>query len=306
MKRIWLADGALLFVAFIWGATFVIVQQAIQYLPPLSFNGIRFFLATLFLAGWLLLFQRQQFKELTKNTWLHGAAMGTCLFAGYAFQTVGLMYTTSSKAGFITGLSVVLVPLFSFLLLKQRLKANGIVGVAIATVGLYFLTLGDKLTIDKGDFLILLCAISFALHILVTGLFSQHHPTLLLTIVQLLTVTVLCSVFSFFMEDWRLVLQPSLLFKQEILVALLITSLLATALAFLLQTSVQQYTTATRVALIFAMEPVFAALAGFFWADERLTGLAVTGCLCIFIGMIIAELPPLKRKTSIEKGAGVS
>ncbi len=306
MKRIWLADGALLFVAFIWGATFVIVQQAIQYLPPLSFNGIRFFLATLFLAAWLLLFQRHQLKELKKNTWVHGAAMGTCLFAGYAFQTVGLMYTTSSKAGFITGLSVVLVPLFSFLLLKQKLKVNGIVGVAIATVGLYFLTLGDKLTIDKGDFLILLCAISFALHILVTGLFSQHHPTLLLTIIQLLTVTVLCSIFSFFMEDWRLALQPSLLFKQEILVALLITSLLATALAFLLQTSVQQYTTATRVALIFAMEPVFAAIAGFFWADERLTGLAVIGCLGIFIGMIISELPPLKRKTSIEKEAGVS
>lgn len=306
MKKVWLADGALLFVAFIWGATFVIVQQAIQYLPPLTFNGIRFLLATFFLAAWLLLFQRQQLKKLTKKTWLHGAAMGICLFAGYAFQTVGLMYTTSSKAGFITGLNVVLVPLLSFLLLKQKLKVNGIMGVAIATIGLYFLTLGDKLSIDKGDFLILLCAISFALHILVTGLCSQHHPTLLLTIIQLLTVTVLCSAFSFFMENWQLALQPSLLFKQEILIALLITSLLATALAFLLQTSVQQYTTAARVALIFAMEPVFAALAAFFWVDERLTGLAVTGCLCIFIGMIIAELPPLKKKTPVEKGAGLS
>ncbi|MFC3884095.1 DMT family transporter [Bacillus songklensis] len=306
MKKVWLAEGALLCVAFIWGATFVIVQQAIQYLPPISFNGIRFLIATLFLFSWLLLFQRQQLKQLTKKTWLHGAVMGTCLFAGYAFQTVGLMYTTSSKAGFITGLSVVLVPLFAFLLLKQKLKANGIAGVVIATVGLYFLTLGDKWSIDKGDFLVFLCAISFALHILVTGLFSQRHPTLLLTIIQLGTVTILCVMFAFFMEDWQTVLQTSLLLKQEVTVALVITSLLATALAFLLQTSVQQYTTAARVALIFAMEPVFAAIAAFFWAGERLTGLAVTGCLCIFIGMIIAELPSLKKKTAIEKGAGLS
>jgi drug/metabolite transporter (DMT)-like permease len=306
MKKIWLADGALLFVAFIWGVTFVIVQQAIQYLPPISFNGIRFLIATLFLFAWLLLFQRQQLKQLTKKTWLHGAVMGTCLFAGYAFQTAGLMYTTSSKAGFITGLSVVLVPLFAFLLLKQKLKVNGMVGVIIATVGLYFLTLGDKWSIDKGDFLVFLCAISFALHILATGLFSQKHPTLLLTIIQLGTVTVLCASFAFFMEDWQLALQTSLLLKQEVTLALSVTSLLATALAFLVQTSVQQYTTAARVALIFAMEPVFAAITAFFWAGERLTGLAVTGCLCIFIGMIIAELPPLKKKTAIEKGAGIS
>jgi drug/metabolite transporter (DMT)-like permease len=306
MKRIWLADGSLLFVAFIWGATFVIVQQAIAYLPPLSFNGIRFLLATLALTGWLLVFNRRQLHMLTKKTWLHGALMGLCLFGGYAFQTVGLLYITSSKAGFITGLSVVLVPLFSFLLFKQKLKVNGMTGIAIATAGLYLLTLGDKLTIGKGDFLILLCAVSFALHILVTGLYSQHHPTLLLTIVQLFTVTILCTIFSFFLEDWHSALQPAMLFKQHIIIALLITSLLATALAFLVQTSVQQYTTATRVALIFAMEPVFAALAGFFWANERLTALGMIGCLCIFAGMIITELPPLKKKAAVEKEAGWS
>jgi len=154
MKKQWVADMSLLFVTFIWGATFVLVQNAISFLEPLSFNGVRFLLAGLFLLIWLFLFHRPQLKMWNGSLLLSGAFMGFWLFSGYAFQTMGLLYTTSAKAGFITGLSVVLVPLFAFFLLKQKPKANAILGVLIAAIGLYLLTMNGELSVNKGDVLV--------------------------------------------------------------------------------------------------------------------------------------------------------
>jgi drug/metabolite transporter (DMT)-like permease len=305
MKKQWVADGSLLLVAFIWGATFVLVQNAISFLEPLSFNGVRFSLAGLFLFGWLYLFHRSQLKMVNGKLLISGIFMGFWLFSGYAFQTIGLLYTTSSKAGFITGLSVVLVPLFAFFLLKQKPKANGIIGVLIAAIGLYFLTINGEVSINKGDLLVLLCAVSFGMHIVITGKYSSQFPALLLTITQIFTVSILCIISAFFYEDWTQMFNAAVLQKAEVWSALLITSLLATAFAFLLQTNFQRYTTATRVALIFAMEPVFAALTAYIWANERLTISALFGSLLILLGMILAELPmaiPVRKKPSSNRG----
>jgi drug/metabolite transporter (DMT)-like permease len=304
MKKQWVADGSLLFVAFIWGATFVLVQNAISFLKPLSFNGVRFLLAGLFLLIWLFIFHRPQLKLWSVRLLFSGACMGFWLFSGYALQTIGLLYTTSSKAGFITGLSVVLVPLFAFFLLKQKPKANAILGVLIAAIGLYLLTMNGKLSVNKGDVLVFLCAVSFGMHIVITGKYSSQFPTLLLTITQIFTVAILCVISAFFFEDWTQMLNGAVLQKVEVWSALLITSLLATALAFLVQTNFQKYTTATRVALIFAMEPVFAALTAYVWANERLTVSALIGCLFILLGMILAELPmsfSLRKKFSASR-----
>ncbi|RAK23507.1 EamA-like transporter family protein [Anoxybacillus vitaminiphilus] len=291
MKKQWAADMCLLFVTFIWGATFVLVQNAISFLEPLSFNGVRFLLAGLFLLIWLFIFHRPQLKMWNGSLLLSGAFMGFWLFSGYAFQTIGLLYTTSAKAGFITGLSVVLVPLFAFFLLKQKPKANAILGVLIAATGLYLLTMNGELSVNKGDVLVFLCAVSFGMHIVITGKYSSQFPTLLLTITQIFTVAILCVTSAFFFEDWTQMLNGAVLQKTEVWSALLITSLLATAFAFLVQTNFQKYTTATRVALIFAMEPVFAAFTAYIWAGERLTISAFAGCLLILLGMILAELP---------------
>ncbi|QOR65182.1 DMT family transporter [Cytobacillus suaedae] len=297
MKKTLLADSSLLFVAFIWGTTFVLVQNAIRVLEPMSFNATRFFLAGMILLLWLLLFYRPQLKQINKKMLAAGFLMGLWLFSGYALQTFGLLYTTSSKAGFITGLSVVLVPLFAFFLLKQRPKPNSILGVLVATAGLYMLTLGDSVSVNKGDILVFFCAIAFALHIIFTGKYTTLFPTLLLTVTQILTVAILCSIFAFIFEDWNAVFSKDVLLSNEVIIALLITSIFATALAFLLQTNFQKYTTPTRVALIFAMEPVFAALGGYYLADERLTVIAISGCLFIFVGMVFAELPGRKKKS---------
>jgi drug/metabolite transporter (DMT)-like permease len=285
------ADLSLLFVALIWGATFVLVQNAISFLEPFSFNAVRFTAAAVLLGLWLTVFEKEQLKKLDKKLMISGMMLGFLLFIGYAFQTLGLLYTTSSKAGFITGLSVVLVPLLMIGILKLRPGMNSITGVAAATLGLYLLTMSDVSSLNIGDGFVLICAAGFALHIVFTGKFSSSYPTLLLTTVQISTVAVLSAISSVIFEDWKRAFNPEVIYSANVLVALLITSVLATALAFFIQTNFQKHTTATRVALIFAMEPVFAAITAYFWAGERLTYIALVGCALIFAGMVFAELP---------------
>lgn len=291
MKKSTFADLSLLFVAFIWGTTFVLVQNAISTMEPFAFNGFRFFIAFVILFLSLLLFQRKQLQFLSKKIVISGFLLGFWLFLGYATQTLGLLYTTSSKAGFITGLSVVLVPFFSFLLLKQKPSFPAIIGVSIATIGLFLLTMTDIAALNIGDFFVLICAFGFAMHIIFTGKFSEQFPTLLLTTIQILTVSILSMISSFIFEDFNEMMKLSVFSSQSVIIALIVTSVFATALAFFAQTSFQKYTTPTRVALIFAMEPVFAAIAGYYWASERLSISAIMGCLFIFLGMIFAELP---------------
>ncbi|OCA90863.1 hypothetical protein A8F94_03040 [Bacillus sp. FJAT-27225] len=291
MNKQLLADGVLMLVAFIWGTTFVLVQNAISFLEPFSFNGIRFLAAAFVLGVWLILFERHQLKQLNKTILAAGFLLGIFLFIGYAAQTAGLLYTTSSKAGFITGLSVVLVPLFSFLLMKQKPSRNAVLGVIIATIGLFMLTMGGVSGLNKGDALVFICAIGFALQIILTGKYSKSFPSLLLTVIQIATVGILSSLAAFLFEDWGNAFNPDILLSTEVMLALVICALFATAFAFLVQTAFQKHTSPTRVALIFAMEPVFAAGAGYFWANETLTVSAFIGCALIFAGMICSELP---------------
>ncbi|HEY2420704.1 MAG TPA: DMT family transporter [Neobacillus sp.] len=306
MKKPIFADLSLLFVTIVWGTTFVLVQNAIDFLEPFSFNGIRFLIAAILLITILLMFERKQLKQINKKLIFSGILIGFWLYLGYATQTIGLLYTTSSKAGFLTGLSVVFVPLFSLFLLKQSPSRNAVFGVLIATFGLFLMTMTDVTGLNIGDGLVFICAISFALQIIYTGKFSSKYPTLLLTVIQITTVAVLSIISSFIFEDWWRSFNVEILLSKDVLIAIIITSVFATAMAFFIQTNFQKYTTATRVALIFAMEPVFAAITGYFWANERLSFSALVGCVLILAGMIFAELPtnkiPLLRKNKSLEG----
>ncbi|MBM7663255.1 drug/metabolite transporter (DMT)-like permease [Bacillus mesophilus] len=295
MKTRLLADGILLFVAFIWGATFVLVQQAISFLEPFTFNAIRFSIAAIILMIGFFIYKRDQLQAINLKFLLAGLFIGMSLFLGYALQTMGLLYTTSSKAGFITGLSVVLVPLLSLLILKQRPRSIAIIGSIVAAFGLFMLTVGDTFSLNIGDLLVLGCAFAFAMHIILTGKYTNEFPTLLLTIGQILGVAVFSGICALLFEDWQRAFHVGTLVQREVLIALLVTSILATAFAFFAQTKLQQYTTPTRVALIFATEPVFAAITAYFWANERLGWIAVYGCVFIFIGMILSEWPTKKK-----------
>lgn len=292
MKKQWMADITLLFVAFVWGSTFLVVQQAIVSLPPNAFNAVRFTIASLFLFVFQLVFRPQQIRKWNRKLLLAGAVLGFWLCLGYSLQTVGLLYTTSSKAGFITGLSVVLVPLLAFLLLRDKIKPAAVAGVILAAIGLFLLTqTQDSIVLNPGDALVFGCAVSFAMQIVITGKYARHFSALPLAIAQLGTVAVLSWIGAFLFEDYRRAFDPQILFMPEVAWGLFITSIFATALAFLAQTALQKHTSSTRVALIFSLEPVFAALTSYVVIHEVLSGRQLLGCLLIFIGMILAELP---------------
>jgi drug/metabolite transporter (DMT)-like permease len=283
-----LADSVLLVVTLFWGATFVLVQDAVDRVPVFTFLGVRFLIA----AFLLCLVQRLRggsFRTLDKKTFANGVILGIWLFGGYAFQTFGLTMTTPAKAGFITGLSVVLVPVFSYFLLKHKIDRFMIAGIVLATVGLGLLSLNRQLAINPGDLLVFFCAISFALQITLTGKYVETGNSLNLAILQILTVGVLSMVSAFLFEPWKTGFQTDVLLDPEVIAAYVVCSVFATAFAFLAQTYFQQYTTTTHTALIFSCEPVFAAITSWLWTHEQFTPKTLTGCLLILLGMLVSE-----------------
>jgi drug/metabolite transporter (DMT)-like permease len=302
-----LADAALLGVTAIWGATFVMVKDAVASLPVFSFMALRFVFAALVLLPFVLLRQRgRQGRGHTpaKESPVHPVTpspahlvsasllIGIALFAGYAFQTAGLHLTTPAKAGFITGLSVVIVPVAASLLLRQAPEHNAWLGVGLATAGLALLSLQNGLAIAPGDLLVFCCALAFAAHILLTGRFAPRFDPLVLTFGQIVVVMLLsgCAALLFDVRaaggltSFRPALTPQVLF------AAAFTGLFATSLAFGFQTVAQRFTSSTHTALIFAAEPVFAALFSFLLIGEVLGPRQLLGCGLILAGMIVAEM----------------
>ncbi|MCE5260197.1 MAG: DMT family transporter [Chloroflexi bacterium] len=274
------ADLALLLMTLIWGSTFVMVKDAVSAYPVFPFLAIRFAMATavLLIVG---------FKRLRTLTWRKlgaGIVVGLALFAGYSFQTIGLRYTSASKAGFITGLSVILVPLLSMLFYKHKLAKTTLIGVVLAVLGLAALTLDEQANINSGDLIVLGCALAYALHIISIGAFAPRMDPLLLSVIQLATVAVASTAASFITG----VGFPAP--TGQVWFATAFTGLLATALAFGVQTAAQRFTTPTHTALIFVAEPVFAAIFGVLFAGDQLTARVLAGGILIVLGMIISEV----------------
>ncbi|MBO8168765.1 MAG: DMT family transporter [Thermoanaerobacteraceae bacterium] len=274
------ADFLLSMVALVWGLTFVTVKNALIDIKPFTFNAIRFTIAFIFMT----LFLKGRGRNFSKKLVTTGAIIGTVLFAGYSFQTIGLQYTTASNAGFITGLSVVLVPIFTTILLKESPTPYALLGAISAALGLGFLSLQFPLQINTGDLLVFFCAVSFALHIVLVGRFSPLYDTLMLVTAQIGTVAFLSGLFAVALER-----QP-VVFSLNVVIALLITAIPATALAYLIQNWAQKFTTATRTAIIFSMEPVFAAIFAVLLLSETMTPRDITGSVLVLTGMLLAEL----------------
>jgi drug/metabolite transporter (DMT)-like permease len=288
--RRWQADLALVGVTLVWGSTFVVVKQSLESVGPLVFVAARFWTAALTLT---LLSLAHRFPT-TWSTWRDGAFTGLFLTLGFVTQTIGLQSTEAGKAAFITGLSVVLVPLMVGLLFRARPSRPALVGVGLAAVGLGLLTLNRHLQPTPGDLWVLACAFAFALHIVSTGRFTARHDVWAFTLVQLLTVAVLTTFVAFFTE--RGALLPPL----EVLPAVLYMGVVATALIFGTQTWAQRHTTSTHTALIFSLEPVFAALFAALFAGEVLSLREGVGGALVLGGMLTAELGDARiRKDSI-------
>lgn len=282
------ADLVLVFVTLIWGATFVLVQQAIEAIPVFSFLAIRFLASGLLLFIPVLFMPSLRRTVKTASIWKAGAIMGFWLFAGYALQTIGLLYTTPGKAGFITGLSVVLVPLFAILFLRQIPARLVWAGVGLATVGLFLLTFNHSGNINIGDVLEFFCAISFAMQIVMVGKYATKHAALPLTAIQI-TFVGLLSILAAIISHANFSVTMQSLLSPTVILALVVCSLLATVLAYFAQIAFQKFTTPTRTALIFSLEPVFAAVSAFVLIGEIMTYSAILGSVLILAGMVVAE-----------------
>lgn len=269
---------ALVAIAAIWGATFVLVQDAVAAAPPMQFLAIRFALATavMALAG--------AFRGTTPGDLRAGGLAGLALFAGYAFQTVGLQYTSASNAGFLTGMFVVFTPVLGAAALRVLPSRAATAGVVLAATGMVLLTMPSGLTIGKGDGLEILTAIAFAVHILVLSRVARARSALRLAAVQLAVVTVITTLWSALGERQAVSGRASVWF------AAAFTAMFATALAFFVQTRAQQILPPVRTAVILAAEPVFAGITGYAVAGDRLGARGITGALLIVGGIVVAAL----------------
>ncbi len=286
------AEFMLVTVTLFWGATFPIVKEAIELLPVMAFLWIRFALAAVLLA---FMAGRAGFATLDKRGWRKGILLGTLLSFAYLFQTFGLERTSSANAGFLTGLNVVWVPLLAGPLLKKPAAFGAKIGVGIALLGLVLLTWHTPWSLNLGDMLVLICSLFVALHILGLDRFTEGYDARALTFVQIATMAVLCCLGSLIFEpvSWPRAWPTSLVS------AFLITALLATAYAFWAMTRFQRLTTPTRAALIYTLEPVWAAIFSVWLLGEKLTSMAWAGGCLIVGGMLFAEAwPLLSRKNS--------
>lgn len=277
------AEISMIIVSFIWGVTFVVVKNALADIGPFWFLALRFILAFLVLS--LLAFNN--IKNINLLTIIYGSIIGFFLFIGYTFQTVGLKYTTASNAGFITGLCVVLVPLIYSLMYKNIPQIKTVLAALLAATGLFLLSFNtNSYKLSYGDFLVLICSFGFALHIIFVDRYSHKYDAVAITCVQILFVGILSLFIAMFTEPF-----PEKITYNAVS-AIFITSVLATALAFLLQNSMQKYSTPSRFAVIFTLEPVFAGLAGYFLAGEAFSPRGIIGAVLILTAMLISVLVP--------------
>jgi drug/metabolite transporter (DMT)-like permease len=291
-RQSWLAHILLLGVVAVWGSTFVVVKGALRDCSPLLFNQLRMLLAFAVLAA----IHWREWRRMTASAVASGAVAGLFLGAGYELQTPGLLYTTAARSAFLTGLVVVLVPLFSIV---PRLRAPGshppglthLVGAIGAFAGIVLLTTpaGTPLRefthgINVGDLLSLACAVAFALHLLSLSHLARRVPTAQLATLQIGFAALGMSITTPLLEH------PRLHWSSMLITALLICALLATAAAFTIQSWAQQHLQASHTAMMMALEPAFALLLSLLFMGERLTVRSGSGAALILLSLIAAEL----------------
>ncbi len=289
------ADLALILVTFIWGSTFTVVKQALAYASPILFVALRFWLATLVIVA----FMPGQILKISGKTFRRGCVLSFVLVGGFVSQTIGLRTTNPSYSAFITSLSVLLVPLLGFLIFHHRPRPQTIAGVILATIGLFLLLAHlSEMTMHSGDFLTLICAVLFGFQILFLGRFVSTSDYRQLMVLQISGTAILSSVAAPFFEE------PFIIWNSGLVMALSVTGVLATAFALYVQARAQTLTTANHAALIFSLEPFFAALFAFWILDQVLTLREWVGGLLVLAGILVSELqfPSLLTRAQGESG----
>ncbi len=285
------AELALAFCTLLWGSTFVVVKNSLDDSSVFVFLALRFTLAGICMAA----FRPQVFRVLQREEIFAGVRLGFFMFCGYAFQTAGLRYTTASNSGFITGSSVVLVPLILALFWGKRATLWVYFGTISAAAGLYFLTVPvtGVAHLNRGDVLTFFAAMSYAVHIILVGEYAREHSAAALSVLQVLACAVMAWLTALGANAIRW--QPMRFHStSQLWTGIAVCAVFATAVAFSLQLWAQQFTTPSHAAIIFTLEPVFTVATSYFVLSERLGLRSVVGAGLVLAGIFVAELlgPP--------------
>lgn len=294
MTKHWKADLAILSITIVWGSSFILMKNLLEYTPVFAYLSLRFIVATVLIC--VIFFKH--LKNLKTRTFLWGILIGFVVFAGSVLQVVGLKFTTVSNSGFITGLNVVMVPFLSSVFLKKKPSVQAVMGVVLATVGLFFLMGGPRLEFNKGDILTLFCAVCFALQIILIDKAVSEEEPVQIAIIQIASAAVLFTL-VWGLQGFSLPVKNTTLIN-----TVLWTGALGTAFAYGGLTVAQKHTTPTRAALIIACEPVFAAI--FAWTIPNNQGITespglftIIGCILVFGGMLLSEIPAFHKNHSL-------
>lgn len=294
-------DGALVLVTLIWGSTFVMAKDVLDYWPPLAYITIRFVLAAIVLVA---LFPRL-FLGARREEWKAGATLGLLMSLGFAGQAVGQVYTTPSKSAFITGLTTPLVPFVALILLRVRPTLENLIGVTLASVGgLLILVPQDASGVNRGDVLTLLCTTLFAAHITLLSSYARRFDVRQLTVLQITSAAAVFLLVWLAFQACAVLLvghplpeviareATPLVWSGRVLWQIVYLALIATVATFLLWTWGQSRMSATHAAIIFSLEPVFATLfaVAVRGAKEWMGGRATVGAALILAGIIVSEL----------------
>lgn len=278
----------LLFTALIWGTAFVAQSVGVEHIPPFTFNGVRNVVGAIALLPVIFVMNKLSKKNKAhiasdkKALWIGGVCCGVVLAVASTLQQFGLVYTTPGKAGFLTALYIVFVPVFS-IILKKKVRRSVWISVALATLGMYLLCVKESVTINKGDILVFLCAIAFTFHIMAIDRFSPKVDGVKLSCIQFAVCAVLCLFCALIFE------QVSLSELTCATVPILYTGVMSSGVAYTLQIIGQKYTSPALATLIMSLESVFAALAGWIILGQGMSLSEIAGALLMFASIIIAQ-----------------
>lgn len=292
-----LKGGLLLtLTALIWGTAFVSQRMGMEHLGPFTFNGVRTLLGGVVLLPVIFVIQKKRKSmeverpAVQNRLYLMGGVLcGIILFAASSLQQVGIQYTTAGKAGFLTALYIVIVPILS-IFLKKYPDLKIWISVAVAAVGTYLLSVKEGFAIEPGDVYVILGAVVFSLHILVIGYFSPRTDAVKMSCVQFFVAGAIAMVAAFILET------PNL---ADILASwgpILYAGVMSSGVAYTLQIIGQRDTPPAVASLIMSLESVFAALAGWVVLGELLSAQEIVGCLLVFSAVILAQIPSSRRK----------
>ena len=274
------ADLMLLMITIFWGASYMLTKLGLGDLEPFNLIALRFIIAFILSTA---VFHKQVLSA-DKKTIKYSLILGMLLVGMFISMTYGLQYTTASNAGFLISLSVVLIPIISFFFLKQKIEKKVILSLCLVIIGIALLTLDTQFRINVGDLLCILCALFCAVHVIVIGIYTKEVDSIALGILQLGFAGLFCIIISMITESVKLPNTPISWFS------VLMLSIFCTAVGYIVQSTAQQYTSATHTGLILSLEPVFSAILSYIFLKETLALRGYIGAALMLISVLNAEL----------------